>query len=98
MSAPEILHLAAQVSLGLMLAAFVLTVVRLWRGPTLGDRITALDLLTVLAVGFIAALAILTGFHLYIDVAIAIGLVGFLSTLALARYLLSRAPDGEERQ
>lgn len=98
MSAADTLHLAAQVSLGLMLVALLLTMIRLWRGPTLGDRIMALDTMTVLAVGFIAAMSILTGFRLYIDIAIAIGLVGFLSTVALARYLLSRAPQGEERE
>jgi multicomponent Na+:H+ antiporter subunit F len=38
--------------------------------------------------------AILTGFHLYLDIAIALGLVGFLSTVALARYVLKRAEAG----
>ena len=39
--------------------------------------------------------AILTGFYLYLDIAIALGLVGFLSTVALARYVLRRA-DAKE--
>ena len=98
MSAAQTLALAAEISLGLVLVALFLTLIRLWRGPTLGDRIMALDLMLVLAVGFIAAFAILTGFTLYIDIAIALGLVGFLSTVALARYLASRGPDGEGDQ
>jgi multicomponent Na+:H+ antiporter subunit F len=98
MSAAQTLALAAEISLGLLLVALFLTLIRLWRGPTLGDRIMALDLMLVLAVGFIAAFAILTGFTLYIDIAIALGLVGFLSTVALARYLASRGPDGEGDQ
>lgn len=97
MSAAEILVLAAEISLGLLLLALLLTLMRLWRGPTLGDRIMALDLMLVLAVGFIAAFAVLTGFTLYIDIAIALSLVGFLSTIALSRYLASGAP-GEERE
>jgi multicomponent Na+:H+ antiporter subunit F len=66
-------------------------VIRLVRGPNLGDRILALDLITVLAAGLIGALALLTGFSLYIDIAIALALVSFLSTVALARYLFVRA-------
>lgn len=91
MSGAQVLELAAQIAIGLLLVAMVLVLVRLVRGPNLGDRILALDTLTVLAMGLIGALAVLTGFTLYIDIAIAIGLVGFLSTVALARYLLSRA-------
>lgn len=98
MSASEVLRLAAEISLGLVLLALLLTLVRLWRGPTLGDRIMALDLMMVLAVGFIATFAILTGFTLYIDIGIALSLVGFLSTVALARYLASRGVAGKEEQ
>lgn len=97
MTSAEVLGLAAEISLGLLLLALLLIVIRLWRGPTLGDRILALDMLTTLAIGFIAAVTVLTGFSLYIDIAIAIGLLGFLSTVALARYLFSRAQMGGEQ-
>ena len=39
----------------------------------------------------IATFAIRTGFTLYLDIAIALGLLGFLSTVAFARYLLKQA-------
>lgn len=100
MSGALALQVATLVALGLLLAGLFVTVIRLIRGPNLGDRILALDLITVLAAGFIAAFAVLTGFSLYIDIAIALALVSFLSTVALARYLLSRAAGrqrGEER-
>lgn len=93
MSGADAIQWASQIALGLLLLAMLLTIVRLIRGPNLGDRVLALDLLTLLAVGFIAAMAVLTGFTLYIDIAIALALAGFLSTLALARYLLARASD-----
>jgi len=95
MSGTQALQWAAQLAIGLLLVAMLLVLVRLVRGPNLGDRILALDTLTILAVGLIGALAVLTGFTLYIDIAIAIALVGFLSTVALARYLLARANRGE---
>ena len=91
MSGAAALQLASQLALGLLLLGLLLAVIRLIRGPNLGDRILALDMITVLATGFIAGVAVLTGFSLYIDIAIALALVGFLSTVALARYLMSRA-------
>jgi multicomponent Na+:H+ antiporter subunit F len=95
MSGDEILAHATTASLGILILALLLTIVRLVRGPTLADRILALDLITILAVGFIAAIAIRTGFSLYLDIAISIGLLGFLSTIALARYLLKLAEKQE---
>ncbi|CVI58891.1 MULTISPECIES: cation:proton antiporter [Agrobacterium] len=74
-------------------AAFLLTVYRVVVGPTLPDRIVALDMLVGIAIGFIAVIAIRTGFNLYVDIAIALGLVGFLATVAFARFVLSRGLD-----
>jgi multicomponent Na+:H+ antiporter subunit F len=64
--------------------------VRIIRGPTLADRILGLDTITVLAVGIIGVFAVHTRLYLYADIAIAVALVGLLSTVAFARYLLSR--------
>jgi multicomponent Na+:H+ antiporter subunit F len=89
------LQWASQVALGLLLVGMLLAVIRLVRGPNLGDRILALDMITVLATGFITGVAVLTGFSLYVDIAIALALVGFLATVALARYLMSRARNRE---
>lgn len=82
---------------GLLSVAFLLTVYRVVVGPTLPDRIIALDMLVGIAIGFIAVIAIRTGFNLYVDIAIALGLVGFLATVAFARFVLSRGPDGRSR-
>jgi multicomponent Na+:H+ antiporter subunit F len=97
MSGSEFLHLATTVALALLTAGLVFTFVRLLRGPSLPDRVLALDLFTVLALSYIAVFAIRTGFALYLDLAIALGLVGFLSTVALARYLLQRGRTGGEK-
>ncbi len=84
------------VSLLVISAALVLIVVRIVRGPTLPDRILALDMLIAAVIGFIATMGVKAGFTLYVDIAIALGLVGFLSTVALARFVLSRGRAGEE--
>ena len=96
MSGAVALQLAAQAAIGLLLLALLLVLIRLLRGPSLADRILALDLMTTLAVALIAALVVLTGFTLYVDIAIAVGLLGFLSTVALTRYLLGRTADERE--
>jgi len=91
MSGSEIIVWACWVALGCISLGLLLAIIRLILGPTLPDRILALDLITTLGIGFIVLVAILTGYYLYVDIAIALGLVGFLSTVALARYVLKRA-------
>jgi multicomponent Na+:H+ antiporter subunit F len=89
--ADTILFHAANVSLVALCIAFLATVYRVIAGPTLPDRVLALDMLVAIAIGFIAVYAVQTGISLYIDIAIALGLVGFLSTVAFARYVLQEA-------
>lgn len=85
-----IITAASSAALVILALALLLTVWRVVAGPTLPDRILALDMLTGTAIGFIAVIAIKTGFSLYIDIAISLGLVGFLATIAFARFVLSR--------
>lgn len=97
MSAAGFLDVAANGALALLSVAFALVLVRLLRGPSLADRVLALDMLSVLAIGFIAAFGVKTGFDAAVDIAIALGLVGFLATVAFARYIL-RVPGPGERE
>ncbi|MDR6755982.1 multicomponent Na+:H+ antiporter subunit F [Mycoplana sp. BE70] len=96
MAAQSIVLAAANVALFLMCVAFFLTAYRVIRGPTLPDRIVALDMLVAIAIGFLAVVAIKTGFNLYVDIAIALGLVGFLATVALARFVLTQGMPVDE--
>lgn len=91
MSGEDVLQLGTTTTLVILTLALLLTIVRLVRGPTLPDRILALDMIASLSIGFIATIAIRTGFTLYLDIAISMGLVGFLSTVALARFVLKKA-------
>ncbi len=96
MDAQTVISAAAAIALLLMCAAFFLTAFRVVRGPTLPDRIVALDMLVAIAIGFIAVVAIRTGFNLYIDIAIALGLVGFLATVAFARFVMRQGMEEGE--
>ena len=84
------IEIATTVALILLGLAMIAAIVRIIVGPTLADRILGLDTITVLSVGVIGVFAVRTGLYLYTDIAVAIALVGFLSTAAFARYLLSR--------
>jgi multicomponent Na+:H+ antiporter subunit F len=89
--ADTVLFHAANIALVALCIAFLVTVYRVIAGPTLPDRVLALDMLVAVAIGFIAVYAVQTGISLYVDIAIALGLVGFLSTVAFARYVLQEA-------
>jgi len=89
-TAAMLLDWALTAALGVLSLALLLTVVRVVIGPTLPDRVMALDMLVAVAIGFIAVLGIRTGQTLYADIAIALGLVGFLATVAFARFILQR--------
>jgi multicomponent Na+:H+ antiporter subunit F len=76
-----------QVVLVLLASAMLLGFVRLCLGPSLQDRVVALDLIAVLAVGMIVTNTAGTGQRALLDAAILIALVGFLGTVAYAWYV-----------
>ncbi|HEV7319485.1 MAG TPA: cation:proton antiporter [Ensifer sp.] len=97
MTLPEQIEaLATGFALVVLSVALLITVWRIIRGPTLPDRVLGLDMLVAIAIGLIAVVAIRTGFNLYIDIAIALGLVGFLATVAFARFILARGLSPEK--
>lgn len=85
------MELATTIAFCLLGFAVLAAVIRVVIGPTLADRVLALDTITVLGIGLIAVFALRTGLFLYTDLAVALGLLGFLSTAAFARYLISRS-------
>jgi multicomponent Na+:H+ antiporter subunit F len=91
-----ILSLSTWIALVVLCLAFLLTVWRVIKGPTLPDRVVALDMLVGIVIGFIALIAIRTGFTLYIDIAISLSLVGFLATVAFARFVLAGRVEQDE--
>lgn len=96
MTGQSITQFAVHAGLIVLGISFLLTAWRVIKGPTLPDRVIALDMLVGIVMGFIALIAIRTGYTLYIDIAISLGLVGFLATVAFARFILSRKLRGGE--
>ncbi len=81
--AETILNLAVII----IMVAIGLGIYRLVKGPTVVDRVIALDLLTLIAIALITMIALVTSRFIYVDVALVYGLLSFLSVLAVARYL-----------
>ena len=77
----------SQITLAMLGLALLVAFIRLVKGPTLPDRIVAIDLFGVLVVGLIVVLAGWSGVRATLDAAIVIALVGFLGTIAYATYV-----------
>ena len=67
-------------------AALLISFVRLVCGPTLPDRVVAVDLIGVCSVGLMVLGAAASGERAFLDAAVVIALLGFLGTIAYARY------------
>lgn len=67
--------------------AFLLIFIRLFKGPTVADRIVALDLLITVGIGAIALFSMIIKEPLLMDVTMILALIGFLSTVGFSYYL-----------
>lgn len=87
-SAVGLLDIALIIALTALAVGQVLSMVRLVIGPTTGDRILALDTMVINALGLVVVLGIFQGVKAYFEVALLVAMLGFVSTVALARFLL----------
>ncbi len=83
----DMVSATASLTLAVLSVSLVIALVRLIRGPTLPDRVVALDLMAAIAVGMMAAYSIVTGESAILDVAVIVALITFLSTIAFAAFL-----------
>lgn len=81
------LELSISIALGLTALGLVAGCIRMFKGPTAADRIVALDLVTILLVAITSLFALQLDNSAYLDLGLALALVGFLATVAFARYL-----------
>jgi len=87
---PTLLSVVAAISLTLVTISIVLTFFRVLRGPSLPDRVMALDMIGLMAVSVIALVAIATRTAVLLDAAIALALISFLGTIAFSRFIERR--------
>jgi multisubunit Na+/H+ antiporter MnhF subunit len=87
------LEMATQFTLVTLGVALLIAMARLVKGPTLPDRVVAMDLVGVLVVGLIVVLASSTDVQATLDAALVIALVGFVGTVAYATYVERGHPE-----
>lgn len=81
-----------KLSLALMGLALCLAFVRLIKGPSLPDRVVALELFSTLIVGIIGVISIQTDVASFLDVTIVMALMAFLAAIGFARFLERGGP------
>ncbi len=82
-----VLEGALMLGVGAVALGMALCAVRLFRGPSVTDRVLALDTLYLNAVALIVMLGMLWGSRLWFEAALLVAMLGFVSTVALGRYI-----------
>lgn len=80
------LSISIEIGFALTVLSIVFALIRLALGPSLPDRVVALDMMTILIVAFCGLEALSTGVLAFLDVALVLAIIGFLATVALARF------------
>lgn len=81
------LAIVIPIALALQGVAFLLTVALLLRGPSLPDRIIALDTLSINAIALLVLYGMVIDSTLFFEIALLIAVTGFIGTVALTKYL-----------
>ncbi len=82
-----VMEYALLLGFAILCLALLLALWRLLKGPTLPDRVVALELIASITVGVIGLYAIRSGRDAYIDVTMVLALTAFLAAIGFARYL-----------
>jgi len=83
----NLIELVLTLVLAILSIALILAFIRVLRGPSLPERVVAMDLMSALGVGIIVSYAMLTEQAVFLDIAIVVALLSFLSTIAFAKYI-----------
>lgn len=82
------LSIVTLIAMGMVTLAIALTLIRLVIGPSLPDRILALDTMYVNAIALLILFGIYQGADVYFEAALLIAVMGFVGTVALSKYIL----------
>ena len=84
----DLMNTALVIAFAVVVLAQIMSMIRLVIGPDTGDRILALDTMVVNAIGLVVLLGIAQGTRIYFEVSLIIAMLGFVSTVAYARFVL----------
>ncbi|SEI79567.1 multisubunit potassium/proton antiporter, PhaF subunit [Sphingomonas sp. OV641] len=80
--------IALAIAMACIAAAMLLSLLRLFQGPTAADRILALDTMVINAIAFIILFGIKERTTSYFEAALLLAMVGFVGTAAYSKFLL----------
>lgn len=83
----EAVDFFANAGLVLLVIGLALSTYRIWTGPSMLERLQALDLTSTIFVGIIIVLGIVLKNSQIIDIGIALAAFSFVATLAMARFI-----------
>ena len=83
----QVSNTVISISFSLLLASLVVAVIRLLKGPTVNDRIAAMDLIASIVMAFIIVYSIFINNAIYFDIPVIISLISFIGTVAISTYL-----------
>lgn len=78
------------ITFSFLLAALVLAFIRLLRGPSINDRIAAMDVIAIVVMAFILVYSVSVNNAIYLDLPVIISLISFIGTVAVSTYLKHR--------
>lgn len=95
-TAGGVLGLALEFTTLCLILALLAAAYRLLVGPTLADRVVALDLVSMIIVVFLVVFKLVSGVNAYVYAAISLALIAFLATVAFAHYIDRSTGDSDE--
>ena len=75
------------IAFAFLMTAMIITLIRLFKGPSVNDRIAAMDLIASIIMGVILVYSVLINNAMYFDVPLIISLISFIGTIAVSTYL-----------
>lgn len=75
------------VALSLFILAILLALYRIIRGPSMPDRVVALDMIGINLISAVAVFSVALQTRVFLEVILVVGILAFISTIALARFV-----------
>ncbi|MTD31094.1 Na(+)/H(+) antiporter subunit F1 [Planomicrobium sp. YIM 101495] len=81
------MEIVLTIALSLYILAILLALYRIIRGPSMPDRVVALDMIGVNLISAVAVFSVALSTHAFLEVILIVGILAFISTIALARFV-----------
>lgn len=91
------MNIVLYISISILCLNLVLTLIRFIKGPSMPDRVIAIDVFSGNLIAIFAVYSIIAQVRVILDIAVLFSLITFLGTMTFAYYLVN-FPEKEKRQ